>query len=93
MRLQRAVFVAFLCGSLAGCAAQQGVDEAIGQLTHYVSIADPALRAAYRAELDACGMDLACVDRTEARWAPVIEASQRVRQVWCAVKPADCEAQ
>lgn len=84
------LMLCFASWLLWGCAAQQ-LDEAIGTLTTYVSIADPALRAAYRAELDACGVDVLCADKVDRKWSPIIDASQEVRKVWCAVKPEDCK--
>ncbi len=70
---------------LVGCAPSAGA-RAITTMSEFVSKSDPILRDAYAREIEACG-DKACVERVKKSWAPIVDALQAVRKVWCEVEP------
>lgn len=74
----------------AGCGNTPG-DQAIAAITESIGPIDEQAHKSYDRDLSSCAGDAACLDKVKAGWAPAIEALQRIRKVWCAVKPADCE--
>ncbi len=77
------VWLMALC--LVGCAPSAGA-RAITTMSEFVSKSDPILRDAYARELEACA-DKACVERVKTQWAPIVDALQAVRKVWCELEP------
>ncbi len=85
--------VAFVLGFafLTGCGgAGEDLRPAVKSGAEFAVIAEPAIRAASRAEEHQCLAkpppdDAACVAAARAKWDPIIDAYDRARKAWCAV--------
>jgi len=82
--------------ALAACSGPDKGARLARSAATFVSLADPALRAAYEGEQRACLASgdregqAACVATVRARWEPVRAALGQVRAAWCDLDPDAC---